>query len=51
MSRYGGRIELLKELEFKGKRNKREKILGKKRKLERVENCKYCSYGRYSKEK
>ena len=32
-----------KELKFKEKKNKREKILGKKRKLERVKNSKYGS--------
>ena len=37
-----------KELELNEK-NKREKILGKKRKFEPLENDKYCSYGKYCK--
>ena len=40
--RYGGRIERLKRIRLqRKKKNKREKIVGKKRKLEQVENGKY----------
>ena len=48
ITRQGGRIERLKIIRVKRKKNKRE-ILGKKKKLERFENGKYCSGGTVNK--